>query len=106
MSQVFFEWAPWERLLELFGGQLPIPAMVAIWPLASHKLALRLHYEVPGILVPEELLTRLEAAGADAAQVGLEHARRLLAEAPAHAQGAYLIAPFKRPERILGLLAE
>jgi len=106
MSQVFFEWAPWERLLELFGGRLPIPGIVAIWPLASHKLALRLHYEVPGILVPEELLARLEAAGPEAAQIGYQHARTLLREAPDHAQGAYLIAPFKRPERILDVLRE
>ncbi len=106
MSQVFFEWAPWERLLDLFGGRLPIPALVAIWPLTSHKLALRLHYEVPGILVPEELLARLEAAGPEAARIGAEHARRLLDEAPDKAQGAYLIAPFKRPERILDVLGE
>ncbi|HHQ49019.1 MAG TPA: bifunctional homocysteine S-methyltransferase/methylenetetrahydrofolate reductase [Acidobacteria bacterium] len=104
MSQVFFEWAPWERLLELFGGGLPVPALVAVWPLTSLKLALRLHYEVPGILVPEELLRRLEDAGPQAGRVGTEHARRLLAEAPSFAQGAYLIAPFKRPERILDLL--
>lgn len=106
MSQVFFEWSPWERLLELFGGRLPIPALVAIWPLASHKLALRLHYEVPGIIVPGELLDRLETSGPEAGRVGTEHARRLLEGAPGYAQGAYLIAPFKRPERILELLLE
>jgi len=106
MSQVFFDWAPWERLLELFGGSLPIPALVAVWPLTSFKLALRLHYEVPGILVPGELLHRLEDAGPEAGRIGREHAQRLLAEAPRYAQGAYLIAPFKRPERILELLRE
>lgn len=104
MSQVFFEWGPWERLLGLFGGALPVPALVAIWPLTSFKLALRLHHEVAGIVVPDDLLRALEAAGAGAARVGRERAERLLAEAPARAQGVYLIAPFKRPESVLDLV--
>jgi len=104
MSQAFFEWAPWERLAEQFGGSLPVPALVPIWPLTSFKLALRLHYEVPGIVVPEDLLRRLDEAGAGAADLGREHALTMLAEAPAHAQGVYMIAPFKNPETILELL--
>ncbi len=104
MAQVFFEWAPWERLLEQFGGSLPVPALVPVWPLTSHKLALRLNYEVPGIVVPDALLDRLEAAGAAAEEVGREHALAMLAEAPRRAQGVYLIAPFKRPEAVLDLL--
>ena len=104
MSQVFFEWTPWERLLERFGGALPVPGLIPVWPLSSFKLALRLHYEVPGIAVPKTLLDSLEAAGADAAALGREHAARMLAEAPGRAQGVYLIAPFKNPEGVLDLL--
>jgi len=104
MSQVFFEWAPWERFLELFGGELPVPALVAVWPLTSHKLALRLHHEVPGIVVTEDLLAAMERAGAAAAEVGRERALALLEQAPDHAAGVYLVAPFRRPERILDLL--
>ncbi len=104
MSQVFFEWGPWERLLEEFGGKLPIPALVPVWPLTSHKLALRLHYEVPGIVVPGRLLRKLETAGEGAPRVGWDHARDMLAGAPERAGGAYIIAPFKRPEAILDLV--
>ena len=104
MSQVFFAWEPWERLLDRCGGKLPAPALVAIWPLPSHKLALRLHNEVPGIFVPDELLAKLEAAGPDAGRVGAERARELLAAAPKYAAGSYLIAPFRNPEEILHLL--
>ncbi len=104
MSQVFFEWGPWERLLDRFGGRLPVPALAPIWPLGSHKLALRLHYEVPGIAVPAGLLADLEAAGAEAAEIGRRHAQAMLAEAPQRAQGVYIIAPFKSPEKILDLL--
>ena len=106
MSQVFFEWEPWLRLLDRCGGALPLPAIVAVWPLSSLRLALRLHHEVPGILVPADLLADLEQAGAEAARVGMERARRLLHEAPVHAAGAYVIAPFRNPEEVLHLLAE
>jgi homocysteine S-methyltransferase len=104
MSQVFFEWEPWERLLDLFGGRLPIPALVSVWHIRSHKMALRLHHEVPGITVPDPFLDALEEAGADAASVGYERARSLLRDAPEYAQGVYIIAPFKRPEQVLPLL--
>ena len=104
MSQVFFEWEPWERFLDLFGGSLPVPALVGVWPLTSYKLALRLHHEVPGISVPRELLDALQRAGPAAEEVGRERAAQLLAEAPGRAQGVYLIAPFRRPERVLELL--
>jgi len=104
MSQVFFEWAPWERLLERCGGRLPVPGIVAIWPLSSLKLALRLRNEVPGIVVPEPLLRQLEAAGPDAAKVGAELARRMAAEAPRYAAGVYCVAPFRNPEEILPFL--
>ena len=104
MSQVFFSWEPWLRLLDRCGGSLPLPALVGIWPLSSLNLALRLHHEVPGITVPEDLLTALEAAGPEAARVGFERATQLLAEAPELAAGAYLIAPFRNPEEIAALL--
>jgi methionine synthase I (cobalamin-dependent)/5,10-methylenetetrahydrofolate reductase len=104
MTQVFFDWAPFERLVDRFGGTLPIPTMAAVWPLRSLKMALRLHHEVPGILVPEDLITAMDAAGSGAAEVGFQRAAELLAEAPGRCAGVYLIAPFKQPERILPLL--
>jgi homocysteine S-methyltransferase len=104
MSQVFFEWAPWERLLDRCGGALPVPALVAVWPLRSLKLALRLHHEVPGISVPDELIQELEAAGPEAARVGFERAVTMLDQAAGYAAGVYVIAPFKRPDEVIPLL--
>ena len=106
MTQVFFEWPPWERFLELFGGKLPIPVLIAVWPLRSLKMALRLHHEVPGIEVPESLIASMEAAGPDAAKVGRERALTLFREAPKYADGVYLIAPFKKPENVIPLIDE
>jgi homocysteine S-methyltransferase len=106
LTQVFFEWSPWERFLEIFGGSLPIPVLVAVWPVRSHKMALRLHHEVPGIDVPDDLLAALEGAGPDASQVGRERALQLFREAPGYADGVYLIAPFKKPENVIPLIDE
>ncbi len=105
MTQVFFEWECWERFLTRFGGALPIPALVAVWPLTSHRLALRIHHEVPGIVVPDRVLGLLEKAGARAREEGFAIAREILAEARRRAQGAYVIAPFKSPTTALELFA-
>lgn len=103
MTQVFFEWDCWDRFLSRFGGPIPIPVLIAVWPLTSHRLALRVHNEVPGIVVPDAVLSRLEKAGSRARQEGFALARELLAEARRRAQGAYVIAPFKSPVTALEL---
>lgn len=103
MTQVFFEWECWERFLDKMGGSSQIPVLAAVWPLTSHRLALRLHHEVPGILVPDRVLGRLEAAGAGAREEGFAMAREMLAGARDRLQGVYVIAPFKRPVTALEL---
>jgi methionine synthase / methylenetetrahydrofolate reductase(NADPH) len=104
MTQALFELDSLDELLRRFGGSSPIPLLVGIWPLRSHQLALRLHNEVPGIVVPEHVQEALRAAGPDAPEVGLELARELYAECKEKAAGVYVIPPFKQPEAALDLL--
>lgn len=104
MTQVFFDWDHWDRFIEALGGRSPIPILVAVWPLTSYRLAVRLHNEVPGIIVPRWLLERLDNAGNKARIEGRAVARDLLAEARSRAAGAYIIAPFKNPQAALKLL--
>ncbi len=103
MTQVFFEWSCWERFLDRLGGTCPIPVLIAIWPMTSYALALRLHHEVPGIILPKDVLERLEKAGPNARREGFALAREMLAESRHRAQGVYVIAPFKRPKAALEL---
>src|SRR5438876_5522275 len=103
MTQIVFELDPLERFGELIGGW-PIPVLVGVFPVTSYRLALRLHNEVPGIVVPEGLQRELEAAGADAAAVGMRHAKRLIDEARGRAEGVYVVAPYRQPARVLDLL--
>lgn len=103
MTQVFFEWSCWERFIDRLGGHSPIPVLAAVWPLTSLALAVRLHHEVPGIVVPTDVLERLDHAGPNARREGFALARELLQEARHRVQGVYVIAPFKRPRAALEL---
>jgi homocysteine S-methyltransferase len=105
MTQILYDLEYMDRFVERLGGEWPIPVLVGIFPVWSHQLALRLHNEVPGIVVPDRVLDALRDAGPDAAQVGMEVGRELLEGSRGRAQGAYVVAPFRRPLGILDLLS-
>jgi homocysteine S-methyltransferase len=104
MTQVLFDLAYLDRFLERLGGPSPIPLLVGLWPLWSYQLAVRVHNEVPGIVVPEPIQEALRDAGPDAAAVGMQVARELYAEAREKAAGVYVVAPFKQPLGALGVI--
>jgi homocysteine S-methyltransferase len=103
MTQILFDLEFLDGFVERLGGEWPIPALVGIWPLTSHQLAVRVHNEVPGIVVPDAVQQRLLAAGPSAPDVGLELARELLAGSREQAAGVYVVAPFRRPLGVLDL---
>jgi methionine synthase I (cobalamin-dependent)/5,10-methylenetetrahydrofolate reductase len=105
MTQLVFDIVYLDRLLERLGGSTPIPLLVGIFPLTSYRLALRFHNELPGIFVPEPLQEAMRDAGPNAAEVGMDAAREILAEARSRAAGVYIGAPFRRPLAILDLFA-
>ena len=105
MTQVLFDLDYLDRFLERLGGS-PIPILIGVFPVWSHQLALRLHNEVPGIVVPEHIQEALRKAGPNGAEVGNALGRELMAQARERAAGVYLVAPFRRPLGILDLLEE
>ena len=105
MTQILYDLEYMDRFVERLGGEWPIPVLVGIFPVWSHQLALRLHNEVPGIVVPDRVLDALRDAGPDAAQVGMEIGRELVEDSRGRAQGTYVVAPFRRPLGILDLLS-
>jgi methionine synthase / methylenetetrahydrofolate reductase(NADPH) len=104
MTQALFDIGYLDRLFEALGGASPVPILVGVWPLTSFELAFRLHNEVPGITIPQDVQDRLASAGADARKVGFELARGLIEQARSRAAGIYVIPPFKEPTAALGLL--
>jgi methionine synthase I (cobalamin-dependent)/5,10-methylenetetrahydrofolate reductase len=104
ITQIVFDLEVFDRFTERLGGSWPIPVLIEVFPLTSYRLALRLHNEVPGIVVPDDLQQELEKAGKDAPELGFAHARDLIAGARERAAGVCLVAPFRQPLRVLELL--
>src|SRR5215213_6234195 len=104
ITQIVFDMDYFDRFTTRLGGTWPIPVLIEILPLTSYRLALRLHNEVPGILVPDELQEALRDAGPDAPEIGFTRARELIAASRDRAAGVCLVAPFRQPLRVLELL--
>jgi homocysteine S-methyltransferase len=104
MTQILFDIAYLETFLERLGGASPIPLLVGVWPIRSLELAVRVHNETPGILVPDEIQERYRAAGSGGAEVGAELASELIGRSRELAAGVYVVAPFRRPLGVLDVL--
>jgi methionine synthase I (cobalamin-dependent)/5,10-methylenetetrahydrofolate reductase len=104
ITQIVFDIERFDAFTERLGGSWPIPVLIEVFPLTSHRLALRLHNELPGIVVPDSLQDALSDAGSEAAQIGFAHAREIIAASRQRAAGVCLVAPFRRPLRVLELL--
>jgi len=104
MTQILFDLAYLERFLDRLGGSSPIPMIVGVWPIRSYELAVRVHNEVPGIVVPQHVQDRYRSAGADAPAVGTALVRELTAGARDLAAGVYVVAPFRQPLGVLDVL--
>jgi homocysteine S-methyltransferase len=103
MTQILFDLDVLDRFADALGGW-PVPVLAGIFPLTSYRLALRLHNEVPGIVVPDPLQRALDEAGPDAAKLGMAHAKELLAGARERCDGVYVVAPFRKPTSVLELI--
>jgi homocysteine S-methyltransferase len=104
MTQILFDMEFLHRFFERFGGPSPIPLLIGVWPIRSLELAVRVHNETPGIVVPEHVQERYRAAGSNAAQVGVDLVQGLIAQARDVAAGVYVVAPFRRPLGVLDVL--
>jgi methionine synthase / methylenetetrahydrofolate reductase (NADH) len=106
MTQLLFDLEPLEDFRERLGGVWPVPLLVGVWPIRTTETLIRVHNEVPGVVVPEHVQERYRAAGAGAREVGLELGRELIGQARALGHGAYVVAPFRRPLDVVGLLPD
>jgi len=91
------------KLLEYYArkyGPLDRPVLVGVLPLVSARHANFLAHEVPGVVIPEAMLRRMEKAGEDGARAGIELAVDLIGKVRAWAQGVYLMPQFNRYDLI------
>jgi methionine synthase I (cobalamin-dependent)/5,10-methylenetetrahydrofolate reductase len=79
-------------------GPLELPLLAGILPLWGARHAAFLHNEVPGVIIPEPIMARIERAGDTAPDVGVAIAVELMQTLGGMIQGAYLIPPFGKYE--------
>ena len=90
----------WRRRL----GGFPVPVLMGVLPLRSLRHAEFLHNEVPGIVVPDEAMTRLREAGDRASEVGTAMTKELLQAVHGQVSGVYLIPPAGRYDPLVEVL--
>ena len=76
-------------------GDLSVPIIAGVMPIRDSKHAEFLHHEIPGISIPDILLKRIEKAGANAAEEGVEIVIDTALALKPYVQGIYLM-PFRR----------
>jgi homocysteine S-methyltransferase len=85
-------------------GRLAQPVLAGILPLVSVRHANFLHNEVPGISIPEETRKRVEAAGENAVEVGIEVAVELIDQIRAWANGVYIMPQFSKFDMVAEII--
>lgn len=98
-----------ERVWSLLGG-FPLPVIMGVLPLRNARHARFLHNEVPGIVVQEDVMRRIDLAeyrGDAGGKEGIALSRELLTALSGRIAGAYFMPPFERfsvvPETMEGL---
>ena len=89
-------------------AHLKLPLIAGIWPLTSLRNAEFMRTEVPGVIVPDEVMTRMAAAKTRDEQrdTGVAIARENIAEIRERVQGIQVSAPFGNVELALKVLAD
>jgi methionine synthase / methylenetetrahydrofolate reductase(NADPH) len=87
-----------------------IPVVAGIWPLVSLRNAEFLANEVPGVVVPAQIIERMRAASArskeHAVAEGIAIAREMLERVRPHVQGVQVSAPFGKVELALDVFRD
>ncbi|MEW5916582.1 MAG: bifunctional homocysteine S-methyltransferase/methylenetetrahydrofolate reductase [Gemmatimonadota bacterium] len=104
ITQPVFDVAQLERFLATLDGAR-IPIIAGIWPLVSVRNAEFLANEVPGVVVPKEVIDRMRRANEKskehAIQEGIAIAREMFDRVRPAVQGVQVSAPFGKVELAL-----
>ena len=87
---------------EIDGFQVPI--LAGILPLASARHAAFLNNEVPGMIIPVEVIQRMERAGDTGLAEGVCIASELISELKAQVAGVYLMPQFSRYDAVAEII--
>lgn len=85
---------------------LNIPVLAGVWPLASFRNAQFLQNEVPGVVIPDGIMTRMEAHSGKEEQraAGIEIARECVERVRDRIAGVQVSAPFGNVQTALAVI--
>jgi homocysteine S-methyltransferase len=106
MTQLLFDLELLDAFKQRIGGTWPIPVLVGVWPIRTYETLLRMHNEMPGLVIPAHVLERYRVAGPAARDVGLALGNELIEGARSVAHGVYVMAPFRTPMSVVDLLPQ
>jgi len=85
-----------------------VPVLVGVWPLASYRNALFLNNEVPGVVIPEDIMKRMEKPSDKEAarQEGVRIARETIEAVRREVAGVQVSPPFGNVNTALEVIRE
>lgn len=106
ITQPVFDADPLLRFTDAI-ADLAVPLIAGIWPLASLRNAEFMKNEVPGVVVPDDVMQRMARADSKEAQreEGIRIARDTIARVRAALRGVQVSAPFGNVATALAVLA-
>ena len=104
-TQPVFDVHSLERFLDAI-ADTHLPVIAGIWPMASLRNALFMKNEVPGVVVPDWIIERMQASDTKEGQleIGIEIARQTLAEIRPRVAGVQVSAPLGNVKTALRVL--
>ncbi len=109
ITQPVFDISALERFLEYIEKKnIRIPIIAGIWPLVSHRNAVFMNNEVPGVVIPPDIIERMaQAQDAESAKrAGVEIARQMVEALGSSVAGIQVSAPFGRIDLALAVLGK
>jgi len=104
ITQPVFHIAQSARTLEGL-QEAGLPVILSIMPLISGRNSEYIHYEVPGITIPEEYLKRMESTeGSEGEEEGIRIAHEIIRELRPLCNGILFMPPFERFHMLEALL--
>lgn len=106
ITQPVFAIEPLKRFLDAIAG-LRVPVIAGIWPLASLRNAEFMRHEVPGVVVPDDVMRRMGRAGNKDEQrnEGIAIARESIAALRSLVAGVQVSAPLGNVSTALSVIA-
>lgn len=108
LTQPVFDPAAARRFLDAYAerfGQLTVPILLGVLPLATSRHANFLNNEVPGMSLPHAVLQAMDDAGDNGRAVGVRIAAEVATELRERVAGVYVIPAFRRYDLVAELIA-